>query len=47
MKSLPDSCKVVLLGGEVVGNSCLYHQAKFSCKDVILLDKDKLTLEIN
>ena len=43
MKSLPDSCKVVVVGGGVVGTSCLYHLAKFGWKDVILLERDQLT----
>ncbi len=43
MKSLPKSCKVVVIGGGVVGTSCLYHLAKFGWKDVILLERDQLT----
>ena len=43
MKSLPESCKVVVIGGGVVGASCLYHLAKFGWKDVILLERDQLT----
>jgi len=43
MKSLPDSCKVIIIGGGVVGASCLYHLAKFGWKDVILLERDQLT----
>ncbi len=43
MKSLPDSCKVLVVGGGVVGTSCLYHLAKFGWKDVILLERDQLT----
>ncbi len=43
MKSLPKSCKVVVIGGGVVGSSCLYHLAKFGWKDVILLERDQLT----
>ncbi len=42
-KNLPKSCKVVVIGGGVVGTSCLYHLAKFGWKDVILLERDQLT----
>ncbi len=42
-KNLPKSCKVVVIGGGVVGSSCLYHLAKFGWKDVILLERDQLT----
>ena len=42
-KKLPNSTKVVVIGGGVVGCSCAYHLAKFGWKDVILLERDKLT----
>ncbi|WP_075521945.1 GcvT family protein [Candidatus Pelagibacter communis] len=42
-KNLPKSCKAVVIGGGVVGTSCLYHLAKFGWKDVILLERDQLT----
>ncbi len=42
-KNLPKNCKVVVIGGGVVGTSCLYHLAKFGWKDVILLERDMLT----
>ena len=42
-KELPNSTKVVVIGGGVVGCSCAYHLAKFGWKDVILLERDKLT----
>ena len=42
-KNLPKSCKVVVIGGGVVGTSCLYHLARFGWKDVILLERDQLT----
>ncbi len=43
MKKIPNSTKVVVIGGGVVGCSCAYHLAKFGWKDVILLERDKLT----
>ena len=43
MKKLPSSTKVVVIGGGVVGCSCAYHLAKFGWKDVILVERDKLT----
>ncbi len=43
MKKIPSSAKVVVIGGGVVGCSCAYHLAKFGWKDVILLERDKLT----
>ena len=42
-KDLPKSCKVVVIGGGVVGCSVAYHLAKFGWKDTILLERDQLT----
>ena len=42
-KNIPQSCKVVVIGGGVIGCSCAYHIAKFGWKDVILLERDQLT----
>ena len=42
-KNLPKACKVIVIGGGVVGTSCLYHLSKFGWKDVILLERDQLT----
>ena len=42
-KKLPDNCKVVVIGGGVVGCSTAYHLAKFGWKDTILLERDQLT----
>ena len=42
-KEIPNSTKVVVIGGGVIGCSVAYHLAKFGWKDVILLERDKLT----
>ncbi len=42
-KKLPNSTKVVVVGGGVVGCSVAYHLAKFGWKDTILLERDQLT----
>ena len=43
MKPLPSGAKVVVIGGGVIGCSCAYHIAKLGWKDVVLLERDKLT----
>ncbi len=43
MADLPNSCKVVVIGGGVAGSSCAYHLAKYGWKDVVLLERDQLT----
>ena len=42
-KKLPNSTKVVIIGGGVVGCSVAYHLAKFGWKDTILLERDQWT----
>lgn len=42
-KKLPNSAKVIVIGGGVTGCSCAYHLAKFGWKDTILLERDQLT----
>lgn len=42
-KTLPSHCKVVIIGGGVVGCSILFHLAKFGWKDAVLLERDELT----
>ena len=41
--AIPNSCKVVVIGGGVAGCSTAYHLAKFGWKDTILLERDVLT----
>ena len=43
LKNFPNSAKVVVIGGGVIGCSVAYHLAKFGCKDTILLERDQLT----
>ena len=42
-KELPNSAKVVVIGGGVTGCSTAYHLAKFGWKDTNLLERDQLT----
>src|SRR6056297_2252810 len=43
MADLPGKAKVVVIGGGVVGASCLYHLAKKGWSDCVLLEKNELT----
>ncbi|HLK45493.1 MAG TPA: FAD-binding oxidoreductase, partial [Acidimicrobiales bacterium] len=40
---LPDRARVVVIGGGIIGTSVAYHLAHMGCKDVVLLERDKLT----
>ena len=41
--SLPQSAEIVVIGGGIVGCSTAYHLAKRGKKDVLLLERSKLT----
>ena len=40
---LPERARVVVIGGGVIGTSVAYHLAHMGCKDVVLLERDRLT----
>ena len=40
---MPDSARVVIIGGGIIGCSVAYHLTKMGWKDVVLLDKGELT----
>ncbi len=40
---LPQRARVVVIGGGVIGCSVAYHLAHMGCKDVVLLERDRLT----
>ncbi len=42
-KKLPSHAKAVIIGGGIVGTSVAYHLAKLGWKDVVLLERKKLT----
>jgi 4-methylaminobutanoate oxidase (formaldehyde-forming) len=41
--SLPDRARVVVVGGGIIGCSVAYHLAHMGWKDVVLLERDRLT----
>jgi dimethylglycine dehydrogenase len=43
MTEFPGQARVVIIGGGVVGASCLYHLAKAGWTDALLLEKNELT----
>ncbi|SEL58249.1 dimethylglycine dehydrogenase [Roseovarius azorensis] len=43
MAEFPTTARVVIIGGGVVGASCLYHLAKAGWSDCVLLEKNELT----
>jgi heterotetrameric sarcosine oxidase gamma subunit len=40
---LPDRARVVVIGGGIIGCSVAYHLAHMGCRDVVLLERDRLT----
>jgi 4-methylaminobutanoate oxidase (formaldehyde-forming) len=40
---LPDRARVIVIGGGVIGTSVAYHLAHLGWKDVVLLERDRLT----
>ncbi|HEV2551611.1 MAG TPA: FAD-dependent oxidoreductase [Stellaceae bacterium] len=43
MSDLPREARVVIIGGGIVGCSLAYHLGKRGCRDVVLLERRKLT----
>ena len=41
--ALPQRSRVVVVGGGVIGCSVAYHLAHMGCRDVVLLERDRLT----
>ncbi len=41
--TVPKHAKVVIIGGGIIGCSIAYHLGHLGCKDVVLLERDKLT----
>src|SRR5688572_6376879 len=41
--TLPDRTRVVVIGGGIIGASVAYHLAHMGWKDVVLLERDRLT----
>src|SRR5258708_16823056 len=41
--SLPTHARVVVVGGGVIGTSVAYHLALMGWKDIVLLERDRLT----
>jgi 4-methylaminobutanoate oxidase (formaldehyde-forming) len=42
-QGVPKSARVVVIGGGIIGTSVVYHLAKMGWKDVVLVERDKLT----
>src|SRR4029079_18499770 len=40
---LPDKARVVVIGGGVIGTSVAYHLAQMGWRDVVLLERDRVT----
>ena len=42
-KNFPESARIVIIGGGIIGCSVAYHLADMGCGDVVLLERDQLT----
>ena len=42
-KNLPQHAQIVIIGGGIMGCSTAYHLMKNGCRDVVLLERAKLT----
>jgi 4-methylaminobutanoate oxidase (formaldehyde-forming) len=40
---LPERSRVIVIGGGIIGCSVAYHLAHMGCRDVVLLERDRLT----
>src|ERR671924_226110 len=43
MTTLPNQARAVIIGGGIIGCSTAYHLAKLGWKDVVLIERNKLT----
>ena len=43
MSGLPKYSRIIVIGGGVVGVSCLYHLAKSGLSNLLLIEKNELT----
>ncbi|MBT4778616.1 MAG: FAD-binding oxidoreductase, partial [Rhodobacteraceae bacterium] len=43
MEKIPEKARVVIIGGGVIGCSVAYHLAKLGWKDIVLLERKRLT----
>ena len=43
MAGLPTHAEIIVIGGGIIGASTAYHLAKSGAKDVLLLERHKLT----
>ncbi len=42
-RAIPDRAQAIVIGGGVIGTSVAYHLAHMGMKDVLLLERDRLT----
>ena len=42
-RAIPTQARVVVIGGGVIGTSVAYHLAHMGCRDVVLLERDRIT----